>query len=211
MWTGVIKVAKRNHLCDLFYHFSPHTIKTMSESMHRKRIGDYLVEKGLIDPESIQPILKYCEEKKMKFGEAAIELGLLSQDDLKIALSYPYKKELLIRLDVHFFPVETRSLLSTKEVIEWGILPLGFKHKRGLFRTKKILNIVCVGSEKQEERKKFIDQKLKELNLEEVQYFFALPHEFSSIVQRYYPYEGLTDFVVHSNLRKFIHLERRKS
>lgn len=57
-------------------------------------IGAMLIDAGRITPESAETILKLQKEKGLRFGEAAIELGLISQDELQHCLSrqfdYPY-------------------------------------------------------------------------------------------------------------------------
>lgn len=57
-------------------------------------IGSMLIDAGRITPESAENILKLQKEKGLRFGEAAIQLGLISQDELQHCLSrqfdYPY-------------------------------------------------------------------------------------------------------------------------
>ena len=153
----------------------------VSESSHRKRIGDYLIEKGLIRQESVDEILKLCDEKKLRFGEAAIELGLITEDQLRETLAYPYQKEVFIRLNPDFFPRATKSVLRIEEILEMGILPLGFKTKWKLFRRKKVLNLVHVGREPSPEASAWAKQ-----SSDECQFFHALPHEFLRICTVHY-------------------------
>jgi hypothetical protein len=156
----------------------------MSEMTHRKRIGDYLIEQGLIRHDSVDAILALCEERKCRFGEAAVELGLLSEAQLKEVLSYPYKKELIFRLNSNFFPMETKGLLNLGECLEFGVLPLGFKRRRWLFRSKKILNLVHVGLNPSSAAQAWV-QKMKI----EVQYFQGFPHEFLKILALHYGFK----------------------
>lgn len=57
-------------------------------------IGSMLIDAGRITPESAEAVLKLQKEKGLRFGEAAIQLGLISQDELQHCLSrqfdYPY-------------------------------------------------------------------------------------------------------------------------
>lgn len=59
-----------------------------------RSIGALLMDAGRITPEAAERILKLQKEKNLRFGEAAIELGLLTEDDIQHALSrqfdYPY-------------------------------------------------------------------------------------------------------------------------
>lgn len=74
----------------------PETV--ISRAMHSphtgRSIGALLMDAGRITPEAAEQILKLQKDKNLRFGEAAIELGLLTEDDLQYALSrqfeYPY-------------------------------------------------------------------------------------------------------------------------
>jgi receptor protein-tyrosine kinase len=69
----------------------------ISKAMHatgNRSIGALLMDAGRLTPEAAERILKLQKEKNLRFGEAAIELGLLTEDDIQHALSrqfdYPY-------------------------------------------------------------------------------------------------------------------------
>ena len=57
-------------------------------------IGDHLRQRRRLSSEQIDDVLQYQRERGMRFGEAAIALGLVSSDDVLWALSrqfrYPY-------------------------------------------------------------------------------------------------------------------------
>ena len=59
-----------------------------------RSIGALLMDAGRITPEAAERILKLQKERNLRFGEAAIELGLLTENDIQHALSrqfeYPY-------------------------------------------------------------------------------------------------------------------------
>jgi len=69
-----------------------------ARSMHSanagRSIGALLMDAGRISPEAAERVLKLQKEKNLRFGEAAVELGLLSEEDIQHALSrqfdYPY-------------------------------------------------------------------------------------------------------------------------
>ncbi len=72
----------------------PIIARAMHNTNAGRSIGALLMDSGRITPESAERILKLQKERNMRFGEAAIELGLLSEDDIQHALSrqfeYPY-------------------------------------------------------------------------------------------------------------------------
>lgn len=59
-----------------------------------RSIGAILIDTGRLSPENAERILRLQKEHGMRFGEAAIELGVLTEDDIRFALAsqfdYPY-------------------------------------------------------------------------------------------------------------------------
>ena len=59
-----------------------------------RAIGAILIDAGRLKPEDAERILRLQREKGLRFGDAAIQLGLLTQADIELALSrqfdYPY-------------------------------------------------------------------------------------------------------------------------
>lgn len=59
-----------------------------------RSIGAILIDNGRLTPEAAERILKLQKEQGLRFGDAAIQLGLLSEADIQQALSrqydYPY-------------------------------------------------------------------------------------------------------------------------
>ena len=57
-------------------------------------LGKLLLDAGKLAPQDAERVLRLQKEEKLRFGEAAIKLGLITQDDLSQALArqfeYPY-------------------------------------------------------------------------------------------------------------------------
>ncbi|HJW25278.1 MAG TPA: chain length determinant protein tyrosine kinase EpsG [Rhodocyclaceae bacterium] len=53
-------------------------------------IGAILMDRGLLTPEGAESILKLQREAKLPFGDAAIQLGLLTEGDIQFALSQQF-------------------------------------------------------------------------------------------------------------------------
>jgi len=64
------------------------------DTLDIKALGLTLVEQGKIKPSSISEILTYSQLHDLRFGEAALQLGLVTQDELDESLAaqfnYPY-------------------------------------------------------------------------------------------------------------------------
>ena len=68
-----------------------------TQALHDRSIGDIIREAKGLTPEQVEQILAYQREHRLRFGEAAIALGLASDDDVLFALAqqfhYPYAPE----------------------------------------------------------------------------------------------------------------------
>src|SRR5574343_1604125 len=72
-------------------------MNTMNEHINaagNRSIGAILIDNGRLTPEDAERILKLQKEQGLRFGDAAIQLGLLAEADIQQALSrqfdYPY-------------------------------------------------------------------------------------------------------------------------
>jgi protein-tyrosine kinase len=63
----------------------------------KRSIGAILVDAGVITADDAVRIRELQGEQKLRFGEAAVKLGLISEGDMRYALSYQYKYDYLPR------------------------------------------------------------------------------------------------------------------
>lgn len=67
---------------------------TLQSKSASRSIGAILIDTGRLTPEAAERILKLQKEQGLRFGDAAIQLGLLTEADIQRALSrqyeYPY-------------------------------------------------------------------------------------------------------------------------
>lgn len=63
----------------------------------RRSIGNILVDAGVISQTDALRVIALQREKKIRFGEAAIQMGLISEGDIRYALSYQYEYAYLPR------------------------------------------------------------------------------------------------------------------
>lgn len=62
-------------------------------------IGAILVDAGKLTVDEAEPILRLQKERNLRFGEAAIKLGLLKEDDIRFALARQYRYPYLLKGD----------------------------------------------------------------------------------------------------------------
>lgn len=63
----------------------------------KRSIGTILVDAGVISKQDALRVISLQREKKIRFGEAAIMMGLISEGDIRYALSYQYEYAYLPR------------------------------------------------------------------------------------------------------------------
>ena len=70
-------------------------------------IGALLIERGQIDQGKLQDILEFAEKNDTKFGESAIQMGFLSEEDFLEVLS---EQIMTPYVDLKFFNIERSAL-----------------------------------------------------------------------------------------------------
>lgn len=88
-----------------------------------RSIGAILVDSGRLRPEDAERILRLQKEQGLRFGEAAIQLGLLTEDDIRKALSYQF--------DYPYLPADDTSL-SNELVAAYRPFSPSVEHLRAL-------------------------------------------------------------------------------
>ncbi len=56
----------------------------------RRSVGAILLKAGLVTPQQVDEIVRYCDERDMRFGEAAVELGFISAEALDDVLAVQF-------------------------------------------------------------------------------------------------------------------------
>ena len=96
-----------------------------------RSIGALLIDAGRLRPEDADRILRAQRERGLRFGEAALELGLLTQEDISYALARQYEHAVLPIGDPSVsesviaafrpghFTVEALRQLRTQVLLRW--------------------------------------------------------------------------------------------
>ena len=113
--------------------------RVMHSTNTSRSIGALLMDAGRITPEAAERILKLQKDKNLRFGEAAVELGLLTEDDIQHVLSqqydYPYLmpgdecvSEEVVAAFKPFSPVvEQLRALRSQLMLRWFDAEVGHK------------------------------------------------------------------------------------
>ncbi len=115
----------------------------------KKRVGTFLLEKGLLTPKQLEDVLSYGKKHSLRVGDAAIELGLLSHNDLAKVFGPSHKFDFFY-MDYRYLPKQTRDLFPIEFMLKHGVIPLGFKTEWKFFKKKRYLNLGLLAPERQE-------------------------------------------------------------
>ena len=63
----------------------------LSRASVEQTLGQLLLDAGKLTPQDAERVLRLQQEEKLRFGEAAITLGLITQDDLRQALARQFE------------------------------------------------------------------------------------------------------------------------
>jgi type IV pilus assembly protein PilB len=89
-----------------------------------QRIGDILIEQGLITPQQLEEVLKMQSAgNKKRIGEILVELGAISREELFEVLQYIYETE-YIDLSNYVIDPEVISLIPEKVALQYRLIPL---------------------------------------------------------------------------------------
>lgn len=108
----------------------PLTVPSLPATGAGRSIGVILVDAGRLLPPDAMRIIQYQQEHGLRFGEAGIALGLLTDDDVRFALSvqfdYPYlargsllSRELVAAYQPASEPVEHLRALRSQLMLRW--------------------------------------------------------------------------------------------
>jgi hypothetical protein len=92
-------------------------------------------------------------------------------------------------VDPAYFPASTRDVLSVTEIVEHGVLLLGYKIGRRFFRQEMILNIGLVNPEPKEKIKtveQLVRAKVSPTAFSKIKVYRLVPEEFHRVLKDVY-------------------------
>jgi type IV pilus assembly protein PilB len=95
----------------------------------RKQLGETLVGWGIIDESALNEALEYAKANRKRIGEALVEMGRCSEDDVAKALAAQFGLE-YIDLDHHPVDRDILSLIPAKLSEDYMVLPLAEEGNR---------------------------------------------------------------------------------
>ena len=96
-----------------------------------QKIGEIILNQGLITPQQLKEALKVQSEKnKKRLGEILVEMGAISREELYGVLQYIYETE-YIDLSNYVIDPEVISLIPEKTALQFTLIPIS--NQRSLF------------------------------------------------------------------------------
>ena len=78
-----------------------------------RSLGAILIDGGQLKPEDAERVLQYQKQQNLRFGEAALRLGLISEADIQFALSRQFAYAYLRKTPGEARPLSDESWLRT--------------------------------------------------------------------------------------------------
>ncbi|MBT9590093.1 MAG: chain length determinant protein tyrosine kinase EpsG [Thiobacillus sp.] len=85
----------------------PNTVKLvegLSQANNETHVGRLLLDAGKLSSADAERVVRLQKEEKLRFGEAAIKLGLITETDLQQVLSHQFAYPYLAPGEAHFSP-----------------------------------------------------------------------------------------------------------
>src|SRR5437016_13445743 len=92
----------------------------------QKKLGEILVDWGIITTKEVAKALEYAKEKKKRIGEALVEMKLVNEVNVYKALAAQHNME-YIDLDKNSVPPNAVNLIPDELMRKHLILPLGME------------------------------------------------------------------------------------
>ncbi|GMU38279.1 MAG: Flp pilus assembly complex ATPase component TadA [Phycisphaerae bacterium] len=98
-------------------------------SKKRKKLGEILVDRGLLTPNQLADALQHAQASGKRTGEALVELELCSEEDVASALASQFGLEFIDLGHTHI-DQESLSLISNNLIVKHQVIPMGMDGNR---------------------------------------------------------------------------------
>jgi len=75
----------------------PAASESVAPKRHARPLGGILIDAGRLRPEDAERIMRLQQEQNLRFGDAGIRLGLLTQADIDFAIAHQFEYAYLVR------------------------------------------------------------------------------------------------------------------
>lgn len=79
-------------------------LNELNQLQNHRRVGQLLIDSGKLSPKDAERVVDYQHQQNLRFGDAALKLGVISEADLHHALAHQFDYAYLTPGDGHFSP-----------------------------------------------------------------------------------------------------------
>jgi len=90
----------------------------------RKRIGEILVEKGILTPKTVDRVLVVAQRLNKRFGMVLEDMEIVTPDELASALAMQYSTKVATNMVKYSFPADLLGIISAEHALQYIIFPL---------------------------------------------------------------------------------------
>ncbi|HOJ78178.1 MAG TPA: hypothetical protein PLZ08_09400, partial [Bacillota bacterium] len=145
----------------------------------KRRLGEILVDSGLLSVDELQRVLEIQQKRKMPLGKLVVELNLLTEHQISEALSeqtgFPY-----INLSNYAINPDAANSIPGKIAERFAMVPFDFKENRLLVAAADPLNLEGL-------------DVIRQISKRELEIYFATEDDIQFIVNRFYGQKRLDD------------------
>ncbi len=95
----------------------------------RKRLGEILIENGVIDNKKVEEALQYAAANRKRIGQALVEMNHCTEDEVMKALASQFGLD-YVDLDKHSVNKEILEVIPAKMIQDYQVLPLAEEGSR---------------------------------------------------------------------------------
>ena len=119
-------------------------MKMSKKPITNQRIGDILIEQGLITPQQLEEALEMQGAgNKKRIGEILVEIGAISREELYEVLQYIYETE-YIDLSNYVIDPEVISLIPEKFALQYRLIPLSINDNELVIAMANPLDVYAI-------------------------------------------------------------------
>lgn len=91
---------------------------------NHKKLGEILVEKGILTPKSVSRTLEIAKRQKKRFGMTLEDMELVTGEELAEALAQQHNLKLVSNLSRYSYPRELFEIISSESALQQLVFPL---------------------------------------------------------------------------------------
>lgn len=145
----------------------------------KKRLGEILVDSGLITSEQLQSALETHKKRQLPLGKVIVEMNLLTETQISECLSqqagFPY-----VNLSIHPVPPEIVAMVPARLIQRYAMVPFGLQDERLLVAASDPGNIEAADA-------------IRQVTRRDLELYFATDEDIQFVMNRFFGQKRLAE------------------